>query len=49
MANEDWFLRLDPYNFDTEEEYYEFYYAEEKEKNYELFTKFRTESHNYYA
>lgn len=24
MASEDWFLRLDPYNFDTEEEQEEF-------------------------
>ena len=31
MANDDWFLRLDPYNFDTEEEYNEFYYGEEKD------------------
>ncbi len=33
MASEDWFLRLDPYNFDMEEEYYEFYYGEEKDDN----------------
>ena len=33
MASEDWFLRLDPYNFDTEEEYYEFYYGEDNQNN----------------
>ena len=33
MASEDWFLRLDPYNFDTEKEYYEFYYGEDNQNN----------------
>lgn len=33
MASEDWILRLDPYNFDTEEEYYEFYYGEDNLNN----------------
>lgn len=33
MASEDCFLRLDPYNFDTEKEYYEFYYGEDKQNN----------------
>ena len=30
MSTEDNFLRLDPYNFDTEEEYIEFWYSQEK-------------------
>ena len=30
MASEDWFLRLDPYNFDTEEDYYNFYFFDIK-------------------
>lgn len=36
MALEDNFLRLDPYNFDTEEEYNEFYNNEriEDERTY---------------
>lgn len=33
MASEDNFLRLDPYNFDTEEEYKEFYYNDERIEN----------------
>ena len=28
MASEDWFLRLDPYNFDTEEDYLKLNYPE---------------------
>lgn len=30
MSTEDNFLRLDPYNFDTEEEYIDFWYSQEK-------------------
>lgn len=30
MSSEDWFLRLDPYNFNTEEEWAEFHAQTEK-------------------
>ena len=33
MASEDNFLRLDPYNFDTEEEYINFYFKDERIEN----------------
>ncbi len=33
MASEDWFLRLDPYNFDTQNEFYEFYKEKEKKND----------------
>lgn len=32
MASEDWFLRLDPYNFDTEEEFIKFWQEEQEQK-----------------
>lgn len=33
MASEDNFLRLDPYNFDTEQEYLDFYFNDERIEN----------------
>lgn len=36
MASEDNFLRLDPYNFNTEEEYMRFHYPEYFEEEKEV-------------
>lgn len=33
MASEDWFLKLDPYNFNTQEEFFEFYKGKENEND----------------
>ena len=32
MGSEDWFLRLDEYNFDTEEDYWDFYYGKKQKE-----------------
>lgn len=33
MASEDWFLRLDPYNFNSEDEFFEFVQNKERKNN----------------